>query len=56
MTNLAEMMRLWIAVEGLEQKGIAEDIGIEEWTLTRLLNGKQVSAENALKIMYWLIK
>jgi len=55
-TNLAEMMKLWIRVEGFEQKDVAEDIGIPDYTLTRLLNGNGLEADSFLKVMQWLVK
>lgn len=37
--RLAEMLRLYIAANGLEQKAVAAEIGISESTLSRFLSG-----------------
>lgn len=37
--RLAEMLRLYIAANNLEQKAVAQEIGISESTLSRFLGG-----------------
>lgn len=37
--RLADMLRLYIAANGLEQKMVATEIGISESTLSRFLSG-----------------
>jgi transcriptional regulator with XRE-family HTH domain len=48
------MMALYIAAEGLEQKKIAEEVGIGESTLSRFLSGQALPAADAYaRLLAW---
>jgi len=54
MSHLSEMMRLYIRVNEVEQKALCREIGIGESTLTRFLQGTDLSAQNFVKLLSWL--
>lgn len=52
--RLARMMALYIAAEGLEQKRVAEEIGVGESTLSRFLTGSALPAADAYaRMLAW---
>jgi len=54
MSHLSEMLRLYIKVNDVEQKALCQEIGIGESTLTRFLQGTDMSTSNFVKLMGWL--
>jgi len=52
--RLAEMLRLYIAANGLEQKAVATEIGVSESTLSRFVSGNAVpDAIGFMRIIAW---
>jgi transcriptional regulator with XRE-family HTH domain len=52
--RLARMLKLYIAAEGLEQKKVAEEIGIGESTLSRFISGAALPAADAYaRVLAW---
>lgn len=52
--RLAEMLRLYIAANGLEQKAVANDIGVSESTFSRFLAGNAMpDAIGFMRIIAW---
>lgn len=55
-SRLAMMLRLFIASQGLEQRAVADDMGISESTLSRFLSGKQnPDGAGFCKIIVWVL-
>ena len=48
------MLRIYLAAMNLQQKDVAEEIGISESTLSRFLSGQQMpDAAGFMKIIGW---
>jgi len=55
-SRLAAMLRLYIATGNREQRELADEIGINESTLSRYLSGKaSPDAEGFSKILVWVL-
>lgn len=53
--RLAEMLRLYIAANGLEQKAVAAEIGVSESSFSRFLAGNSVpDAIGFMRIVSWV--
>lgn len=56
MSNLSNMLKLYIAVNDIEQKTLAVEIGVAQSTLTRFLQGKDVSMKSFGRLVAWLTR
>lgn len=53
--KLAPMLRLYRAANGLEQKELAEQIGIPAGAISRIEQGAGMTLQNAFTLFLWLI-
>lgn len=56
MSNLSKMLKLYLAVNNIEQKQLAVEFEMSESSLTRLLQGKDVEMKSFANIIKWLSK
>jgi transcriptional regulator with XRE-family HTH domain len=54
MSNLSDMVKLYLAVNGIEQKSLCDELGIGQSTMTRFLQGKDISMKSLGKLLRWL--
>lgn len=54
MNRLGKMLKIHCLNEGINQKKLADEIGIGASTLSRIMKGKSPDFEGGLKIMAWL--
>ena len=54
--NLRKLIENHLYAERLDRKQFGEQIGWGENTLTRFLNGKEVSSRNLALVLLWLLK
>jgi DNA-binding Xre family transcriptional regulator len=54
LTNLAKILKLYLSVNEIQQKTLADHLGMEEASLSRLLQGKTVSMKSFGSIVQWL--
>lgn len=53
--RLAKMLKLYRAAEGIDQKAMAEQIGIGHSTLCRLEQGKGLEMKAVGKLIAWML-
>jgi plasmid maintenance system antidote protein VapI len=53
--NLAPVLDAYIRKEKLSVRSVARQMGITHHNLHRILNGKNTRADNALKVITWLM-
>lgn len=53
--RLSKMIKLYRAAEGMDQKTMAQEIGVATSTLCRLEGGKSISLEGFAKLFSWLV-
>jgi plasmid maintenance system antidote protein VapI len=56
MTNLAKILKLYIAANDLEIKNVAELLHMSPITLSRFLAGKKIDTDQLLSVMQWLMR
>lgn len=56
MTNLAKLIRLHMAANGLDNKGMAEVLEISPITLSRFLAGKNTEVAPLMNMFNWLVQ
>lgn len=56
MTNLAKILKLYIAANDLEPTSVAGAMSISTITLARFLKGKNVDVATFMSILQWLTK
>jgi len=54
MNRIGKMLKLHCVTEGIEQKQLASDMGIDPKTLSRIIKGHSPNIQGGLKIMSWL--
>jgi transcriptional regulator with XRE-family HTH domain len=54
-TRLAEAMRLYMAADRDTARKLSQRLGMSHTTLSRFLYGKEVSTENFMKILNYLM-
>ncbi len=53
-TNLANMLRCYLAMERLSIRDLAPRIGVSPSTLSRVASGTAMDADTLLKIVNWM--
>ena len=56
MNRLGKILKLHCVTEGIEQKQLASDIGIDPKAISRIIKGNSPSLESGIKIMAWLFR
>ena len=54
MSNIGKVIRKYRVTQEIDQKDLANEIGIKPAVLSRLESGKDASQETVLKIIIWL--
>lgn len=54
MTNIGKVMRLYRRVNDIEQKALADEIGIHPSTLSNVEAGKHTNQETLIRLINWL--
>lgn len=53
---LGELIRLYRSVNNINVRTMSKTIGVSPATLSRIENGKEMSADSLMKLMNWLFK
>lgn len=56
MTNLAKIMKLYLAANDISAKTMAEQLEISSITLSRFLSGKNIDVTTFIVLLNWLAK
>jgi transcriptional regulator with XRE-family HTH domain len=51
---IGELLKLWLAVEGVGVRDFAADVGISAATVSRITRGEAMDSATMLKLITWL--
>jgi len=53
---IGRLLEIYSGATGLGVRGLAKEIGVSGATISRIINGKEVTQDTMLKIINWLFK
>lgn len=53
---IGELLKLWMAVEGIKVRDLAAEIGVSASTVSRITRGESMDAATMLKLIRWLFE